>query len=517
MKKLKKYLAVFSACSLALTGLVSFGGQPVVPVQAENAKNIVVIGDGISSGAKLPAGEKSYVDWIQYYTNAEIQNFAQDNNTTAEVLQSLDDAQVKAALANADIILVTAGLNDIMVPFFEVANSYMEEFGFERFADVFSANLSDYGFTSEDDLVPYANKLAAAARSNKTSANENFLAITEALSEYNNATIIYQTVYNPANTIENMDQLSAKRQQAYRSVCNPLNTIMNQAFNNDLKEMDGVDNVLVVDVFADFVGYAYKYTNLNDLDPNPSAEGHIRIADMVMEKAGLEKQNVPETPTESTTSETTTTTTTTTSTTPQTTTTTTTSTMPQTTTTTTTSTMPQTTTTTTTSTMPQTTTTTTTSTTTQTTTTTTTSTTTQTTTTTTTSTTPQTTTTTTTSTTPQTTTTTTTSTTPQTTATTETSAISTTEPTKTEEKGDLNNDNQVNASDAAIILKAAANIGANKSSGLSPELEQAADVDNDPDHRITASDAAVILVYAAKRGTNQVNISFAEYLKTLGK
>lgn len=66
------------------------------------------------------------------------------------------------------------------------------------------------------------------------------------------------------------------------------------------------------------------------------------------------------------------------------------------------------------------------------------------------------------------------------------------------ELGDLNEDGSVNASDAAQVLIAAANLGAGNSSGLTGAQESAADINHDS--HINATDAALILIYAAAVG-----------------
>lgn len=64
---------------------------------------------------------------------------------------------------------------------------------------------------------------------------------------------------------------------------------------------------------------------------------------------------------------------------------------------------------------------------------------------------------------------------------------------------DVNDDGQVNAQDASLILQAAANIGSGSDSGLTPEHELLADADRDG--VISASDAALILTYSAQCGS----------------
>lgn len=65
--------------------------------------------------------------------------------------------------------------------------------------------------------------------------------------------------------------------------------------------------------------------------------------------------------------------------------------------------------------------------------------------------------------------------------------------------GDCDGSGQVDASDAAYVLMAAANIGAGETSGMTAEQETAADVDRNGS--IDAADALYILEYAAYRGS----------------
>lgn len=78
---------------------------------------------------------------------------------------------------------------------------------------------------------------------------------------------------------------------------------------------------------------------------------------------------------------------------------------------------------------------------------------------------------------------------------------------------DVNGDGTVNANDATLIQAAAANIGAKRPSGLTPEQEILADADMDG--RITANDAALVLRYVAACGAKRADNSpegWAAYL-----
>lgn len=77
--------------------------------------------------------------------------------------------------------------------------------------------------------------------------------------------------------------------------------------------------------------------------------------------------------------------------------------------------------------------------------------------------------------------------------------------------GDVNFDRSVNASDAALILIAAASNGAGKGYGLTANQEWAAEVK--ADGTINATDAAIVLIYAAAAGAGQDVGTLEEYLK----
>ena len=76
--------------------------------------------------------------------------------------------------------------------------------------------------------------------------------------------------------------------------------------------------------------------------------------------------------------------------------------------------------------------------------------------------------------------------------------------------GELNGDGTINASDAAVILIAAAAIGAGQDSGLTEAQKTAADVNCDG--ICNASDAAIVLIYAAAVGAGQ-DVKLSDFIK----
>ncbi len=285
MKKNMKSLAAVSAAVMVLSCQ-----SALLTVHGEHVQKIVVLGDSIATGAGLAEGEKSYVNLIEDYTNIQVQNFAKDDYTTGDILTCLSDTQVQDALSHADVILINIGEHDIMDRFLETTDGFMTQFGFAAFTDVFSAELADYGFTDENDLIPYANELAAAIRINQVSAGENIQLINTELSKYPHAKIIWQTNYNMLDTLDFYSTLSVKRQNAYNSIMNPAKTTLNKYLNTHIQQFaEEQDNCIAVDVFSGFAGKAYEYTNLYQLNLNPTAAGHAWIAEAVIQASGLSR------------------------------------------------------------------------------------------------------------------------------------------------------------------------------------------------------------------------------------
>lgn len=275
--KLKKWAAA------AMTAVMTLGAANVYSAGAAEDTKIVVLGDSVSFGADLAEGERSYVQLVEEAFDAELRNFSFEGGTTKDVLDSLNDSEVRTALEHADVIIVNVGIHDIMDPFMETANGFMEKFKFERFSDVFFAQLADYNLT-EMDLQFYAADLTQAVKSNAVPAKENMLEIGKQLSAYSDAHIVFENVYNPIDTIENLDELSDKRKFAYTTVSGIVTNTLNTSVNEAITELSAEYGYDVLDIHSAFAGKAYQYVHLDELNVNPTAEGHRVIADQTIEQ-----------------------------------------------------------------------------------------------------------------------------------------------------------------------------------------------------------------------------------------
>jgi lysophospholipase L1-like esterase len=276
--KMQKYTAAMLGAMMMLSA---------VPVSAaQDSQNIVILGDSFAAGTALQKTDKSYVEMLEDCANVNVQNFSKAGSTTQDVLSRMEQSDVTAALKNADVIVVNVGIHDIMDPFMAKANQYMDQWGFERFTDVFFANLADYNL-DEMDLMIYNAELVNAAETNKETAAANMAAIAEELRAYADARVILQNAYNPIDTVENLADLSDKRQKAYNSICDVVSKALNESVNATMTQAAAANGYEVFDVFSMFKGYAYKYVNLSDLDMSATVEGHKLVGNALTAKLGL--------------------------------------------------------------------------------------------------------------------------------------------------------------------------------------------------------------------------------------
>ena len=174
------------ATASALAALMLIAVMPFTGSTAEAAaKKMVVIGDGVSSGRYLSDPSKSFVSLTGSYYDVDVVNLAKDVCTTEDLLTSLDDPSVKKQLAQADVIVFTAGLQDVTTPFMAEAENFREQTGadFKTLTELFGLSKADLAYVpTESELKRELLKLSQALKSNMTTGSENILKIGEKLS-----------------------------------------------------------------------------------------------------------------------------------------------------------------------------------------------------------------------------------------------------------------------------------------------------------------------------------------------
>ncbi len=281
MKKITKILtAVLTAGVTALTAV------PFQVSAVEKNSNIVLLGDGVFSGAGLSQNDRSCVEILDSMTDAEIHNFSSDTATTADVLALLDDADVQSSLASADVIIVSVGMQDVFVPYIAEVDTIIQEYrdnGYEleHLTDLFDKYMYDYGIGSLDELDVVASqisgRIATAARSKRNDASANLESIGEKLSAYPNAKVMYVNCFNIMDTLSNVADLTSRRQDAYNVIKRPVGSVLNSDkinLNSAIRNNASNYGSTIIDTFNGFAGMAYEYGYLPVLTPNPSRIGH---------------------------------------------------------------------------------------------------------------------------------------------------------------------------------------------------------------------------------------------------
>ena len=88
--------------------------MPTAGAQSTQGKSYVALGDSISSGYGLEDGTLSFAQQVAQDNGLELTNLAQDGETSTSLLDKLQTDRVSAAVAQADIITITVGGNDLM-------------------------------------------------------------------------------------------------------------------------------------------------------------------------------------------------------------------------------------------------------------------------------------------------------------------------------------------------------------------------------------------------------------------
>lgn len=190
---MKKKVQAWLAAAVTATMLMSHAALPVVHAEEINRNDlsVLILGDDVSAGVGLQEGEQAYGELVASYLGTEnVQNYAQEGATTDSLLNLIQtDDIVQASIAEADIILISVGANDIYQTVLQ--NEYI--------------NISDY-----NSMQAVLNSLDSNTRLNLSKylrnamppvveqAVSNIQEITKAVYAVNSgADIVFQDVYNP--------------------------------------------------------------------------------------------------------------------------------------------------------------------------------------------------------------------------------------------------------------------------------------------------------------------------------
>lgn len=294
----KKIVAALACLAVALFLVPAAAG-------AEEAQKgtYVALGDSITTGYGLADGEKSFVDYFAEVEGLEATVAAAEGATSADLLASLSDTELLAVVAQADVITVTIGGNDLLGALY----SYL--------ASAYNAALSpDEAMTAEgvqavlagDDLTAKATMLnvaagaldgfatSAEASQALASFGENLVSIVGAIREANpDATLVLVNQYNPYAQLAELAQGTAYAELAQKvsDAFDAGATAINQVIDTYTNIPGFVGAYVVADAYSAIADSAAPATNASvsvvtydpfvvdvNLDFHPNQVGHKLIA-----------------------------------------------------------------------------------------------------------------------------------------------------------------------------------------------------------------------------------------------
>lgn len=110
-----------------LCGALMMCPKAVAMAQASGEICYVALGDSISSGFGLKEEHQRFTQQVARENGFDLVSLAQNGETSATLLERLQDPEVMQAVAQADVISITVGGNDLMQSLYEyLAHQYPE-------------------------------------------------------------------------------------------------------------------------------------------------------------------------------------------------------------------------------------------------------------------------------------------------------------------------------------------------------------------------------------------------------
>lgn len=258
---MKKALSIISAAAVAAACALT---------ASADERELVVLGDSITSGYGLE-GYVSGNNYSSEYSFANMlamdfggyENFAVDGRTSGELLSALDDADIAAALAGADTVVISIGGNDFLQPMLgAVRDSVMSD------PDLMSALQGGESSVSEDNYMQIMTQmmsvmLDAVDSVDVSAVGDNISGILDGISELNSeCQVILLTVYDPFEGVQGMEMMDVAAREKLGEL------------NSEITDAAAAHGAEVADVHSAFAGHALDYTNISSMDIHPNREGH---------------------------------------------------------------------------------------------------------------------------------------------------------------------------------------------------------------------------------------------------
>lgn len=288
---MKKRLCAFMMClCMAVISMVSSFGS-IHAKSADNQTKYVAFGDSIAAGYGMPgysasqqtAPAGSYQALLGDFLKTQPCNYAVTGDNSDDCIQILNSGTADADLQEADVISLSIGSNDLLLPFIQIVMDY---FGIES-GSIDQSQFTD-GFTMPEldpsEIMNYYKQSAGliAELTNNAVLHEKAAAFSGQLQtilsllheKAPNAEIYVTNIYNPFISVPMFGELG-----------NTYIKEINQAFSKDAAEYTLVDVNSLIANDPSLTNVTIDMANLSktNIDPHPSAKGHKAIANLLIQ------------------------------------------------------------------------------------------------------------------------------------------------------------------------------------------------------------------------------------------
>ncbi len=279
----------FAAAAATFFCMASLPFDPIFADEANLKNDYLIFGDSISTGYGLSEPEaEGFAYLIADEIDYELINAAIDGNTASGIYEQIKDGTYDKQIADAELISLTCGGNDMMALFYQLVADYYNEYNSYKI----TASDVSLGFAGKSDIVtqnvlmPYAMKAVIGFPETEEFSNgltnylENLTNVMTYIRNINpDAEVIIPTQYNPYKAFKNSKTFSYIHKNMDAGAAK-LNTVISENAENL--------GYSVADVYTAFDKSTDKLTNVNtsldniNLDFHPNSAGHSLIAETML-------------------------------------------------------------------------------------------------------------------------------------------------------------------------------------------------------------------------------------------